>query len=71
MRNILNMSSTSSAGNIFMFLPFIYTSSDVLVNSCVILKDDPLSLLNKTIILGERDRNYADIYNCRVILMFL
>ena len=37
------MSSTSSAGNIFMFLPLLFTSSEVTVNFCVILKDDPLS----------------------------
>ena len=37
------MSSTTSAGNIFMFLPLIFTSSEVFVNFLVILKDDPLS----------------------------
>ena len=37
------MSSTSSAGNIFMFLPIIFTSSEVFVNFCAILEDGPLS----------------------------
>ena len=58
------MLSTSSAGNIFMFLSLIFTSSKVFVNFCVILKDE-------TLILGGRDIIYADIYNCKVILMFL
>ena len=37
------MSSTISAGNIFMFLPLIVTSSQAFVNFGVILNDDPLS----------------------------
>ena len=37
------MSSTSSEGDIFMFLSLIFTSSEVFVIVCVILKDDPLS----------------------------
>ena len=37
------MSITRSAGNIFMSLPLIFTSSEAFVNFYVILKDDPLS----------------------------
>ena len=43
LRSILNLSSPSSAGNIFMFLPVIVTLSEVFVNSFVIIKNDPLS----------------------------
>ena len=39
------MSSTSSAGNIFMFLSLIFTSSEVFVNFCVILIHDLPSLI--------------------------
>ena len=37
------MSSASSAGNSFMVLSLLFTSSEMFVNSCVILKDDLLS----------------------------